>query len=296
MKRRTTVNIDWQNDFMDIPTEACPHVYNPITSQYELQVSPALAVRGATEDAKRFKEWMLANLNQFSAHYFTQDSHHILDISHPAWFNQAELRPDGTRNFQNRVPVNPFTPISLAEVEQDIYRPNLHRKRTLAYLRELEANGEFGHFIWTVHCVMGTWGHGFYSDAMDVIRAMEANGQWPQFITKGSNPYTEHFGAFRANVPDPDDSSTQFDQVLLKTLLSFDEVFVTGQARSHCVANSLRQLIQEVPALAPKLFVVEDCMSDVPGLPQDFYDSVNKIYADAKAMGVNFVTTTNFKF
>lgn len=284
-KRRATVNIDWQNDFMDIETEKCPHILNPVSQKYEPQVIPALSVKGAVEDAKRFKSWILGNLNKFESHYFTQDSHHILDISHPAWWRNA----DGTA-------ISPFTLITYQDILNGKYIPNLHYRRSLAYVKSLEDNGEFLHFIWPPHCIMGSWGHGFYSDVMDVIHAIETNGKWVNYITKGSNPFTEHFGAFRANVPDPNDSSTQFDQILLQTLSAYDEVFITGQARSHCVANSLRQLVQEVPSLASKLFVVEDCMSDVGGLDQSFYDSVNKIYADARAMGVNFTTTVDYKF
>lgn len=35
-------------------------------------------------------------------------------------------------------------------------------------------------------------------------------------------------------------------------------------------------------------------MSDVQGLPSDFYNYVNGIYADAKNKGVKFEKTTNF--
>lgn len=59
-------------------------------------------------------------------------------------------------------------------------------------------------------------------------------------------------------------------------------------------ANSLRQLCDEVPALLPKLVILEDGMSDVPGLPAPFYVGVQAIYDRAKSLGAQFAKTTDF--
>jgi ABC-type transporter Mla subunit MlaD len=90
-------------------------------------------------------------------------------------------------------------------------------------------------------------------------------------------------------------NSQRLDSIFI-SLQSNDEVIVVGEARSHCVANSLRQLMQEVPSLAPKLTIFTDCMSDVPNLPATFYAEVQKIYDDAKALGVKFSTTSTYQF
>ncbi len=39
-----------------------------------------------------------------------------------------------------------------------------------------------------------------------------------------------------------------------------------AEAKSHCVATSLKQAMDFAPELAKKITVIEDCMSDVPGL------------------------------
>ena len=113
-------------------------------------------------------------------------------------------------------------------------------------------------------------------------------------ITKGSNPFTEHFGAFRANIPQANDPSTQVNQMLLQQLQTLDVLYFTGEARSHCVANSLRQLCDDAPALLPKMVILDDGMSDVQGLPGDFYVGVQAIYDRAKTMGAQFAKTTDF--
>lgn len=266
MKKRSLFIIDGQNDFMDISGAALP-------------------VKGAAEDMEKLSNWAVPNIEQFDKIYLTQDSHHHLDIAHPDWWQ------DASGNV-----VAPFTLITHADIMAGKYTPRLYYKRSVAYVKALEDNGEYLHFIWPPHCLMGTWGHNFYDAVFNIILAAEKAKKWPNFITKGSNPFTEHFGAFRANVEDSNDWSTQLDQNLIASLMDCDEVFIAGEARSHCVANSLRQLVQEVPSLAPKLVVLTDCMSDVPGLPAAFYDGVQALYDDAKAKGVRFETTLTYKF
>jgi len=119
------------------------------------------------------------------------------------------------------------------------------------------------------------------------------NLTWVNYINKGVNPFTEHFGIFRANVEMAEDANTQINQGLFQTLNSFDEIYLAGQARSHCVVNSMKQLLEIAPALASKLIILEDGMSDVAGLPQDFYDMVNKMYTDAIAKGVRTAKITD---
>lgn len=286
MKNITVVGIDWQKDFMDIQNAALP-------------------VNGATNDARRFKNWALLNLDKITQWSFTQDSHHILDISHPLWWNMAKPIPNADSNaplnerfdFGTRVPVPPFTPIPYDLYQADVFRPNVRIRKTKEYMDAAYKNKEFMHFVWPEHCIIGTWGHTFHEDILDIIYAVEARGQWVEFITKGSNPYTEHFGAFRANVEQSDDPSTQFNQPMFQKLQKSDEICLTGQAKSHCVLNTLKQMLEfDNGSLANKIVVLEDCTSNVPGLPQSFYDYVDTFYADAKAKGVRFETTVSYKF
>lgn len=280
MKKRCFIGIDCQNDFTDIPEDLLPRDVSGIITDH-----PALPVKGAHDDMLRLGGFLKKFHQHISAFYLTQDSHHRLDISHPCWWRKE----DGSE-------VDPFTPISYQDIMDGKYLPKMAYKRSTNYVKALEENGEFSHFIWPYHCIMGTWGHNFHFAIGDAIRIIEGEGKWINFVTKGSNPFTEHFGPWRANIPDPSDSSTQLNQTLLNNFLSYDEVIIAGEARSHCVANGLKQLLEEVPSLAPKMVLLTDCMSDVPGLPDGFYTEMNKIYEMAKQAGVRFETTETYNF
>jgi nicotinamidase-related amidase len=259
------IGIDFQNDFMDQPNAALP-------------------VPGAVADAKRFATFIEKFAPEITSVYLTQDSHHALDIAHPGWWAKA----DGS-------PVDAFTPITYKDISEGKFVAKVHMSKSNKYVRDLEDQGEFGHFIWPEHCLIGSWGHGFQEDVFKAITSWErSQSAWVNIITKGSNPYTEHFGAFRANIPQANDPSTQLSQALLTALQDLDVLYFTGEARSHCVANSLRQLCDEASDLLPKMVIISDCMSDVPGLPAPFYDTVQGIYDRAAKMGARFAKTSDF--
>lgn len=263
MSQRTALLvIDAQNDFHDIPGAALP-------------------VTGSSKDIQRLVDFI--NNTSLDTIFASLDTHYSLDISHPAWWE-----------IGNGDPVTPFTLITSDDIKNGKYVARIDPIRSLRYVESLEHNGEFNHFIWPEHCLNGTTGHSLHPAFFDAIRGwMNKNKRWVNFITKGVNPYTEHFGIFRANVPITEDPSTQVNQGIFATLNNHDTIYLAGQAKSHCVANSLRQMMQIAPQLATKIVVLEDCMSDVPGLPQDFYNMVEGIYQDAYSKGTKHEKSTN---
>lgn len=259
--------IDGQNDFMDLPKSSLP-------------------VTGATADMDRVILFISRNHDAIDNISCTLDSHRTIDIAHPSYWMQK----DGT-------PVNPFTPISAAQVLDGTYTPRFNPSWSRDYVQALEAQGEFSHFIWPYHCLIGSEGAALYAPLHKAINEWEAKKGTPvTFVTKGDNPYTEHFGAFRANIEMPEDPKTQFNQGLIKQLMEYEMVYLAGEARDFCVANSLRQAITEVPQLAHKLTILTDCMSNVTGLPQSHYDEVDIIYNDALKAGVKFAKSTDSVF
>ena len=112
------------------------------------------------------------------------------------------------------------------------------------------------------------------------------------YVTKGSNIKTEHYSAIQADVPDPQDPSTQLNIGFIQTLESVDQIVIAGQASSHCVANTVRDIVNNFgdPSYAKKITLLTDAMSPVTGFEQfetDFFD-------DMKKLGVNFSTTEDF--
>lgn len=255
------LTIDAQNDFCDIAGAALP-------------------VTGAVKDLERVAT-LIKKINP-DAIFASMDTHYALDIAHPSWWN------DASGKF-----VGPFTPISVDDIKNGKYVARMDPKGSLAYVEALEAQGEFGHFVWPEHCLWGTKGQALHEIFFDAVADwMKKNLKWVSFIQKGVHPMTEHFGIFRANIPN-NDPSTQVNQGIFTALNQYDRILLTGEAQSHCVANSLKQLVNIAPQLASKVIVLEDCMSPVGGLPVDFYKMVQSVYDDTKAKGVNFAKSTD---
>jgi len=86
-------------------------------------------------------------------------------------------------------------------------------------------------------------------------------------VTKGSNPWTEHFSAVMAEVPDPEDPSTQVNRGLIEALEKADMVIWVGEALSHCLANTFRDVAKNFsdPTYVKKMVLCTDASSNVPG-------------------------------
>lgn len=240
----------------------------------------SLYVPGAEKDMERLAAMIELNRDKIDYIGLTMDSHHVLDISHACFWTGK----DG-----NYPP--PFTIISHKDILSGKWTPRHYPNEATKYVEELEKQGEFPHCIWPEHCIIGSHGASFVDCIMDAIKNWSREKkQVYQVIAKGTYPLTEHFGAFRANIPVEGRPETQLNQNLIQKLESHDVLYFAGEASSHCVANTLKQAL-EFPELAKKLVVLTDCMSAVPG----FENLADGIYQKAKDMGVKFEVSTNVK-
>jgi nicotinamidase-related amidase len=245
--------IDAQNDFCDLPADWCP--VDPLTRQ---PCRPALPVAGAHQDMLRLARLIDVAGAELSAITVTLDSHHRLDIAHPGFW----LTRDGQ-------PVEPFTAITAAQLREGAYRPRDPHAlaRAQAYLDELERRGRYTLMVWPVHCEVGSWGHGVHP----AIRA--AYNCWEMRehrivgkLHKGSNPWTEHYSAVRAEVPDAADPGTQLNMALIAELDRADLVVIAGEAGSHCVRATTEDIADHLPSgKLDKLVLLTDCISPVAG-------------------------------
>lgn len=267
--------IDPQNDFCDVP----PWILaNPGNSQ------PALPVTGAWEDMKRVGELVDTHGDRFGAITVTLDSHPLLAIERPLFWESAAGEP-----------VAPFTVISAQDMREGRFRPAVKElqgdDRVFNLLSMLESQGKPGVMVWPAHCTIGTWGHQVVEP---VDRALE---RWTsqlrrfiQYVHKGTSPMTEHFGAFEADVPLADAPETQFNHSLAKRLLAADTLLVAGEASSHCVAASVRQLLAKAPQAASRIVLLTDCMSPVTG----FEAQADAFLEEAASCGVRLMTTAEW--
>lgn len=262
MKKNALLIIDMQNDFI-------------------LPNAP-LSVPGAMDDATRLAKFIVNNGKAIDCISATLDSHHAIDISHPSfWMDKNGTFPA------------PFTGIAknfLDEVKEGIYTPRFFPKQAIQYLEDLAKQGEFNHTIWPEHCLIGSEGAAIVKVVRDAMSSWErTNQKWIEWVFKGTNPLTEHYGAFRANIEIPGAIETLLNDPLLKTLNEYSNVYFAGEASSHCVANTLKQAMDYIPDLAKKFIILTDCMSPVTGC-EHLADS---IYEQAKNMGIRFAKSTD---
>jgi nicotinamidase/pyrazinamidase len=241
----------------------------------------SLFVPGADADIHRLARMVERMRGRLSDIHVTLDSHRRVDISHPMWWRDAKGREPA-----------PFTQITARDVEQhrfDTARPEL-RERSIAYLRALEDSGRYPHTIWPYHCLIGDGGHCVVPTLAGALHEWEQRFATVDFITKGSNPWTEHFSAVQAEVPDPDDPGTQPNTDFIETLEQADMVLLAGQALSHCLANTVRDIADRfaAPQYVAKLHLLTDASSSVPG----FEALGERFVRDMTARGMHVTTTT----
>lgn len=239
--------IDPQNDFCDLPAAYVP-----------AGEAPSLPVAGAHADMQRVAALISGGGAGLSGISITLDSHHRIDVAHPAFWKQG-----------SGAAVAPFTQITLADLDQGRYAPRdpSSLARVREYLAALEQAGRYQLMVWPTHCEMGSWGHNVHADVRAVYNVWEEQTlRTVNKVVKGTNPWTEHYSAIQAEVPDSEDDSTQVNAAFIAQLRKADRVYITGEAGSHCVKATTEHIVEHWdPAQLARLVIVTDCMSPVSG-------------------------------
>lgn len=281
----------------------------PVPSdQQQVQHDGELCVPGALEDMQRLATMIGLHGRKLDDIHITLDSHQTNHIAHPAWFKKS-----------NGSPVEPFTSVSLdgkgivgrkISLADGSLGPSEvltcafpgRTDYTMNYLAKLASSNRYGHTIWPPHCLIGTRGATVMEGLFEAVNAWcYIHGATVDFVTKGSNPGCEHFSAVMAEVPDPSDPSTQINTDFIKTLMECDELLLAGEALSHCVANTVRDIANCFSAggsaslgtsdeFIRKCIMLTDATSSVPG-----FDAVGKQFiAEMTARGMRTSTTVDF--
>jgi len=243
----------------------------------------ALYVPGAEDDMRRLAAMIRRLKGKLDDIHITLDSHHFIHIAHPIfWKDSRGQHP----------PV--FTRITRAEVESGGWtpaQPGLYR-RALDYVRKLEQNARYELTIWPPHCLIGSPGHAVFPDLFAALQEWEGRFAFADYVTKGSNILTEHYSAVQADVPDPGDPGTQINTRLVQTLEQADVVAIAGEARTHCLANTVRDIVNNFgdASCVSKLVLLTDAASDIPGFEAHAQDFIREM----TARGMQLSTTTDF--
>jgi nicotinamidase-related amidase len=232
----------------------------------------------------------------------TMDTHQAMQIFHAIYL--IDDRGEHPASFTNvaeedvrsgRWKFNPAVSHSL-QIHEDYGRRHL-----LHYTSTLKARGKYDLTIWPYHAMLGGIGHALVSAVEEAIffHGLARYSQ-PDFHVKGQNPLTEHYSVLGPEVlsgPDGNPIAQKSDKFFQK-LLEFDAVVIAGQAKSHCVAWTIDDLLEDVLAkdrrLVEKVYLLEDCTSPVvvPGAI-DYTDQANAAFQRFADVGMHVVRSTD---
>lgn len=262
-----------------------------------------LFVTGAVEDNDRVCQFIYRNMAYITQIACTLDTHWPQQVFHPVfWIDQSGNHPDPgtvitTDDIQSRRwVVNPGVAFFVAGGNL----PYLE-KHALHYVKSLESSGKYALTIWPYHGMLGGIGHALVSSIHeacffhDLVRKAGTDYQ-----VKGGNLLTENYSVIAPEVTEQWNGEPlgQINAMFFENLISHDYVVIAGQAKSHCVAWTIDDILKRIqtqdPALAKKIYLLEDCTSPViiPGVV-DFTDDANKAFDRFRAAGMNVVRSTD---
>lgn len=263
-----------------------------IDVQKDFHPGGSLAIPTADQDAVRIAQLIRAQAHRIDRIVATMDSHPKLHIAHPSFW----VAGDSSTNTTGKKQPDPFTIISAEDLMNDVWRPRPDlvlprdlsqvidsavfadvtdllttngslnvRQYCIEYARRLEQRGRFKLCIWPEHCLIGSAGHGMVDIVLEAIHEWtQATGRTVEWIMKGQNPLTEMYSALEADVPLTEE--TAFNSGLHETLMESNTLIVCGQAMSHCVNYTVRDIVKHWPKdQRSRIFLLTDCASAVPG-------------------------------
>lgn len=278
---------------------------------FELFVA-ARSGTGAVDDNVRLTRFIYRNLHLITEIAPTMDTHQAMQIFHSVFFvNEKGEHPA------------PYTLISEEDIREGRWRFNKKlshdlsyagdfiERHVLHYTRALKESGKYELTIWPYHAMLGGIGHALVSSIEEAVffHTMARLSQ-PDIHVKGDNPLTEHYSVLGPEVatgPDGEPLTIRSESLFQKPetsyaifqkLIDYDAVIIAGQAKSHCVAWTIADLLGCVSArdmkLTDKIYILEDCTSPVvvPGV-MDYTDEAELAFREFREAGMHLVRSTD---
>jgi nicotinamidase-related amidase len=257
---------------------------------------------GALDDSRRLCEFVYRNLHRLTQVVPTLDTHRAYQIFQPVFLVDADGRNP-----------EPYTVVTLDDVDSGRWRvdpavaqelgldPDYAQSHLRHYVETLATGGKYALTIWPFHAMHAGIGHALVSAIEEAVFFHSiARTSQPDVQRKGDNPLTEHYSVLGPEV-DTDlegEPLGRRNQELIERLLRFDAVVIAGQAKSHCVAWTISDLLEDPTVrergLAQKVYLLEDCTSPVvvPGVA-DFSEQADAAFARFAEAGAHVVRSTD---
>jgi nicotinamidase-related amidase len=257
---------------------------------------------GAVGDSRRLCEFIYRNLDVITQIAPTMDTHQVMQIFHTAfWIGDKGEHPA------------PFTLISEEDVKRGRWKFNpalCHslgmdqdyvQHHLLNYTRALKEGGKYDLTIWPYHVMSGSIGHALVAALEEAIFFHSiARYSQPSIQVKGRNPLTEHYSVLGPEMLEGPDGGAiaQRNIDFVEWLLEFDALIIAGQAKSHCVAWTIDDLLADISLrdvkLSERIYLLEDCTSPVviPGA-MDYTDEADLAFQRFADAGMHIVRSTD---
>jgi nicotinamidase-related amidase len=257
--------------------------------------------RGAIDDNIRTAEFIYRDAAIITEIDPTMDTHSRYQIFHPAfWVNdKGEFH-------------KPHLPITVQDVESGTWKVNPEtaaivggnyvglQAYALHYVRELKAKGRYDLTIWPYHTILGGVSHALSPIIEEAVWYHNClRGAQTGIQIKGGSPLSENYSVLGPEVRTGADGKPMLQKnvAFIKTLVGCDRLIIPGQAKSHCVAWTIADLLDEIKAKDPKLagrvYLLEDCTSAVvvPGVV-DYTDEADAAFKKFADEGMHVVKST----
>jgi nicotinamidase-related amidase len=257
---------------------------------------------GAIDDNRRLCEFIYRNLNVITEICPTMDTHQAVQIFHAIFLI----------NDKGEHPA-PYTLISADDVEKGVWKFNPQLAYSLQideaygqafllhYTRKLKEGGKYDLTIWPYHAMHGGIGQALVSAVEEAVFFHSiARLSQPDFHEKGDNPFTENYSVLSPEVMESHmgEGIAEKNVELIQKLLDFDAVIIAGQAKSHCVAWTIEDLLKETivsdKKLAKKVYLLEDCTTPVV-IPDviDYTEQANQAFQKFADAGMHVVCSSD---
>jgi nicotinamidase-related amidase len=245
----------------------------------------SLYVPGALGDLRRVVEFIYRNAAHITQITCSLDSHLPSQIFSPNWWADAEGNHPA-----------PFSIVSEEDVQSGRWQPLVEPQWSRAYVARLERDHKKLLTIWPYHVLIGSPGHMLDPELWSAVFWHSiARQTHPVWMHKGSNPLTEHYSIIQPEVPAPGAPDGGRNQAFIDELAEADLIVVAGEAMSHCVLETVEDLVEEFgdrPDVLRKVLFLRDCTSPVVHPEIDFRAIAAARLAEFEQMGVRLVDST----
>jgi len=229
-----------------------------IDAQNDFHEGGALAVNGAREDTKRTIEFIYNWAHKITSIMLSLDTHTAAQIFHPIfWLDKNNNHPD------------PYTIITKDDITSGKYKPAFNITKAVDYVEGLGKKDKKDLCIWPYHCPQGTRGWLPEQQLVNMVYYHSvARSSRPIFYMKGQDVDSEMYGIFEKEYAKDGITMDNSGLAMVSMIEKYDKIYFLGQAKSHCVLESMKQFLNRYknrPEITSKVVFVIDCSSCVAG-------------------------------